>query len=39
MAVEIGWGYPSKKPKKAKKEEPQKEEPKKEEAKPQSKEK
>lgn len=30
MAVEIGWGYPSKvkKPKKVKKEEPKKEEPK-----------
>ena len=26
MAVEIGWGYPSKKPKKVKKEEPKKEE-------------
>ena len=34
MAVEIGWGYPSKKPKKVKKEEP-----KKEETKPQGKEK
>lgn len=34
MAVEIGWGYPSKKAKKVKKEEP-----KKEETKPQEKEK